>query len=71
MTFDFSSDRHDLCRQLKIENEDVKVYDRMVSYLNVGLMRGVILEKERENILSRIEFKVNVILEELKNDKRN
>ena len=66
MKYDFSSDRHTLCEQSKTKNEDIEVYNKMVSYLNIGLMRGVILEKERENILSRIEFKLNIILEELK-----
>ena len=70
MKYDFNSDRHTLCEQLKTENEDVKIYDVMVSYLNLGLMRGVILEKERESILTRIEFKLNIILEGLKNGKR-
>jgi hypothetical protein len=61
MGFDFEWDRLPLCVQMKMKNEEIEIFDKIVSYLNIGTMRGVVLEKERESILSRIEFQLNAI----------
>ena len=80
MKFDFHSDRIPLVYQIKnkvtrkryrsISKAGIEEYDRMVSYLNMGLMRAVITCDEHERILKRIGEKLNIFVKE-KNENGN